>query len=188
MGVKISQMDTAAALTGAELMELVQGGENVKGRLDRITGGAISALGYNCVFDGLTDDSANLQAAADACMTSGATLLLPAGDCLLSTTLTLDGPLTIQGSGDGTVLKPSANGIGIVLDITGTGVAVRNLKIDGSAIVTPTYTAIKVNSAGLVRLDGLFLAASPRTASSSMTVPTSRRPPARSFGSPRARM
>ncbi|HSD56407.1 MAG TPA: glycosyl hydrolase family 28-related protein [Candidatus Saccharimonadales bacterium] len=66
------------------------------------------ASDYGAVFDGTTNDAAALQAAIDAARSSGKILMLPTGTAIVGTPLSINGPITIVGSGrESTILKAS---------------------------------------------------------------------------------
>ena len=56
-----------------------------------------SILAYGAVADGVTDNSAALQAAINAALDNGCALYVPPGNYAFSTTLQIAGPLTIYG-------------------------------------------------------------------------------------------
>lgn len=94
MGVPISSLPTASSLTGAELFPVVQAGQTKHSTIDAIpyvpTGAGavattvqsklretVSVKDFGAVGDGVTDDTAAIQAAIDA--NKGNTIFLPAG-------------------------------------------------------------------------------------------------------------
>lgn len=86
-------------------------------------------------FDGLSNDTASLQNAANLAQSRGVPLRLPPGTALIST-LVLPSGLTVIGSGsNATILKaiPSAAGANVCLvDVSArTNVGLQNLRLDG---------------------------------------------------------
>lgn len=112
---------------------------------------------YGADPTGVTDIQPALVSAM-AALPNGGIIWLPAGTfkLVLPVTLSTTG-IIIRGAGDGTIIKPSTDAIGTMFNLTGTSTEIHDLKIDGSAIVSPTFTAIKVNASGLNRLNNLYI-------------------------------
>lgn len=82
MGVPISSLPAASALTGAELLPVVQSGQTKQTTTDAIKvylGNQISVKDYGAVGDAVTDDRAAIIAADAAAKAAGATLVFPRG-------------------------------------------------------------------------------------------------------------
>lgn len=100
----------------------------------RIDGAPVNVINYGATGDGVTDDTAAIQAAIDAA--EGKLLLIPAGTYMINDTgLTVTGRCVIQGSGETTVLKKTTNTSGnyaIITFPTGAGgSAMSNVTFDG---------------------------------------------------------
>lgn len=108
-GVKTSQEAPAGPLTGAELVRIVQNGGNAKA-----TTGAMAGLAYGvmprtfgAVGDGVTDDTAAVQAAIDSLPNggvvncSGGRWLIDSADLIVKKGVTLWGPWLNLGEPDG---------------------------------------------------------------------------------------
>ena len=70
-------------------------------------GGLFDPKTYGAVVDGVTDDSAALQAAADAALTAGAGLLIPVGTMLVADTVTINDAVPMYGFGMTSIIKAS---------------------------------------------------------------------------------
>lgn len=72
--------------------------------------GGINVVDYGAKGDGVTDDTAALQAAANAIPASGGTLYVPRGTYLISGTIFLKSSTLMRGDGAGSVILASATG------------------------------------------------------------------------------
>lgn len=117
----------------------------------------VKAAPYNAKGDGTTNDSGSFAAAITAAGTGGI-IFMPPGNYLISTTLTLLTDQLLLGSGFASKLIVTSDGIGTLLSLTNTQAQFANLMIQ-SAIVSPTFTAVKVNttSGGLIRADNVYI-------------------------------
>lgn len=103
---KISNLPAAASLTGSDLMPVVQSGVTKKGTFDQIpflqagTGAVartaqakmrdvVSVKDFGAVGDGVTDDTAAIQAAADYANSIGGTLYADSGTYKITATVTI---------------------------------------------------------------------------------------------------
>lgn len=92
----------------------------------------INAKAYGATGDGTTDDTSALQAAIDAVPSTGGTVLLPAGNYLISSALTIDK--------DGTVL--TGVGSASVIRINGSNLDIDVIKI-GNGSTTRAHCAVR---------------------------------------------
>lgn len=115
---------------------------------------------YNAVGDGVTDDTAAIQAAIDALPANGGTLLLPPGDYVFASSLNLDDKrgVVIQGSGannsgttPGTRLKFTGTGTGRAVSARSSfGLALRDISLSySSASFTGTLLDLSHSAAAL---------------------------------------
>jgi hypothetical protein len=105
------------------------------GALDWIS---VKARHYGAKGDGVTDDTAAIQAAVDDAKAAGTAVYIPAGTYLVSAPISLppgDG-LTIQGAGWGSVLKVKGGANCYIFRMTGadTRVTIRDMKLDGNCL------------------------------------------------------
>lgn len=117
----------------------------------------ISIADYGAVGDGVTNDTAAVQRAIDACPTGG-TVSFPAGTYAINSTVYLRSGITITGAGTNqTVLvmsqKPAATVMLYGANIS--GVAVRNLTLRGSGAFTGNEYGIVVTGATNSTLENL---------------------------------
>lgn len=116
MGVPISSLPAASALTGAELLPVVQSGQTKRTTTDAIpyvpagTGAVsttvqnklretVSVKDFGAVGDGVADDTAAIQAAITHAATFGGEVYLPAGLYKTTSTIVLDRKVTLRGQG-----------------------------------------------------------------------------------------
>ena len=90
----------------------------------------ISVKDFGATGDGVTDDSAALQAAITAA--AGATLYFPEGVYYYTSLLTISNPMTITGDGYGTQLKPNTPS-GNNIRINSSNVLVEKIRMEGSS-------------------------------------------------------
>lgn len=106
----------------------------------------LSVTAYGAKGDGVTDDTAAIQAAHSALPAQGGTIFFPKGKYLISSTVTITKPVTLigEGSGDHTAGLGALN--------TGTGY---DAAAQGSVIVTTSGTldALVVNASGFTAMD-----------------------------------
>ena len=69
------------------------------------------ATDYGVTFDGTTDDATAMQSAIDAAITAGKPLFLSPGPAIIGTTLTVNSPITVLGSGRRSTTLKAANGL-----------------------------------------------------------------------------
>ena len=69
------------------------------------------ATDYGVTFDGTTDDATAMQSAIDAAITAGKPLFLSPGTAIIGTTLTVNSPITMLGSGRRSTTLKAANGL-----------------------------------------------------------------------------
>lgn len=147
-GVFVRVSGSVTAGDDALVVRRTAGGDSYK----RLFDGPLQAQWFGFLADGLTAsgaaNSTALQAAVTAGIASGNEVVLPGGTAYLATTIAAAGAVKITGKGWSTILKPTSDAIGIIFNVTGTSVELRDLQINGDNVVTPTYTAIKVNAAG----------------------------------------
>ena len=100
----------------------------------------INVTTYGATGDGSTDDTSAIQSALNAVPSSGATVVLPAGTYIISSTLTIDKDATIlTGVGGGSTIRVSGGALGIDAIKIGNGsttrahCAVRNLHLDAAS-------------------------------------------------------
>lgn len=122
-----------------------------------------NVLAFGAKGDGVTDDTAALQAAITACL--GKHLHIPAGTYLVSSQLSIDSAsgITITGDGYGSVLKSSASGTHIVLLVQRTGftavngLRLSNFRIDGNGRGQLDAGLLTVNNAVGFVLERLWI-------------------------------
>lgn len=86
----------------------------------------INVKAYGATGDGTTDDTSAIQAAINAVPSSGGTVLLPAGNYIISTTLTIDKDGTmLTGTGAASVIRTSNSALGIDVIKIGNGSTTR---------------------------------------------------------------
>lgn len=151
MSVKISEMTPGSTLTGAELLEIVKGGNTRNATAVAIAETAyISVRAHGALGDGSTDDTTAVQAAIDAAETAvaageatNATVYFPSGTYILDPVYVGASNVRLLGEGRSSLLKRKAatvdnvGSIGIV-NVHGTvgsrleGCIVERLGLDGN--------------------------------------------------------
>jgi hypothetical protein len=106
---KINELTAASALTGAEIIPLMQGGATVRATAQAIanlSGGGGGATGLYDVTvdgtatgDGVTDDKAAIEAAITAAVAAGKALWFPPGTYRIAGNITITSPVHIMGLG-----------------------------------------------------------------------------------------
>lgn len=132
------------------------------GRWKRIYDGRLDAQWFGFKADGLSGSGATnsmaLQAAIAAGIAAAGEVELPAGTAYIATTIAISGSVKVRGKGWGTILRPTADAIGSMFNITGSTVELSDVLLNGDTVVSPTFTAIKVNTAGgFVRADNIYI-------------------------------
>lgn len=104
---------------------------------------AVSVLDFGAVGDGVTDDTAAIQAAINASTTYSGTVFLPSGTYLVSSEIKITIPgITLQGAGAGAMRKPeNADGTtllgshanGSVIRVMAESVRLVDIRIDSTA-------------------------------------------------------
>jgi len=88
--IKISQLPaTSGPLTGSELTPVVQGGVTKKAPVSSFSSG-INVKSFGAVCDGVTDDTAAVQAAIDYCAANNWPTLLVTGKCKITSSLIIN--------------------------------------------------------------------------------------------------
>jgi hypothetical protein len=78
------------------------------------------AKDFGATFDGTTNDAAALQAAINSAISTKKPLILSPGTSIIGTALSINGPLTIMGSGRSSTILKAANGLNdYVISFTG---------------------------------------------------------------------
>ena len=122
-----------------------------KATYSMISGAPVNVFDFGATGDGTTDDTAAIQAALDSFTVRGGDLLFPIGIYKITSTLTIDKPINIYGSGEGSEYQPTQlpaskilwgsaaaspmvnfGGFGTVIS----GGGINNLMIDGNAVAT----------------------------------------------------
>lgn len=111
---------------------------------------AASLSDYGAVGDGVTDDTAAVQAAVDACIASGRTLFCPAGKYKLTSTVNVGGEIQMVGDGYGVNRGAGAPGTGtwFYLAHTGAGFSLVTTQQGGMFRAFGTYRAHAQAGAG----------------------------------------
>lgn len=148
--------------TTADDAIVVEPTSGTSGRWKRIYAGAIDALWFGFKPDGLSaSGSANstaLQAAITLGIATATAVELPAGTAYLASAINISGSVKVRGKGWGTILRPTADAITNVFNVTGSTIEISDMLINGDTVVSPTFTAIKVNtSGGFVRVDNVYI-------------------------------
>jgi hypothetical protein len=117
-----------------------------------VVGHTANVLDYGAVGNGTTDDATAFAAAITAVTSNGGTVYMPPGYRFkIGTTLTFPTGVCFYGGGSWnttSAIVPASNAIATLIQFTGSWNKFGFLLIDASAIVTPTFVAIKVNTGG----------------------------------------
>lgn len=171
-GTKISELPVATTLTGAELVPVVQSGATKQTTLAQMpyvpdgTGAVtttvqaklretVSVKDFGAVGDGVTDDTAAIQAALDSVPAYGGQVFFPEGTYLISSTITLpvQRRIALIGEGNGSVNNGySATVIKKAASLNGNSIKIQT---DGSSIEKITVQGVAGNGG-----DGILIAAS----------------------------
>jgi hypothetical protein len=123
MATRINSLQDTAALADTDYIAVdqpAQTGRLTLGDLRDQMGGSISVKQFGAVGDGVTDDTAAIQAAMD----TGQRVYIPVGDYLCSSQLTSTFSLNIHGDGgeeSKLVWGSAASTVGVILDYPSTG-------------------------------------------------------------------
>lgn len=115
---KLSELNAATAINPTDYLYLIQGGvsKKVSGQtlFDSPIGGVFNVKSYGAIGDGVTDDTAAIQAAIDACP-AGGKIVIPKGTYKFTSTVELNKSIAIVGVGGryGAILTKYFNGNGI---------------------------------------------------------------------------
>lgn len=128
-------------------------------------GAFLRAEDYGVTSDGTTDDAANMQAAINAAISDKRPLLIRPGTTIIGTALSVNGPLTIMGSGrEATTLKAKAGLNDYVISFTGgtagvgiIGAHLSDFKIDGNSANVTAGGGIKADGAVQCTFERLHL-------------------------------
>ena len=117
-----------------------------------IQGAPFNVLDFGATGDGVTNDTAALQAAITAA--AGKSLYIPAGTYIVTTKLTSNAAIDVFGDGFSSVIK--SNGILHTLEFTASNVFVRNLKLEANS--ASSAGGIKLNATGMktVLIENVF--------------------------------
>lgn len=127
----------------------------VSSRLGQIASVLDQAFGAK--GDGVADDAPPINAAlAWANTQPGGAVYLPAGRYRVASTLNI-AAARLFGASWGSVIVPASDAIGTLFNATGQSAEIFDLSVDGSAVASPTYTALNVNNAGFGRFDNLWI-------------------------------
>lgn len=139
---------SVAANDDALVLRRTAGGDSYRRMFD----GALHARWFGFKADGLTGsgaaNSAALQAAVTAGRLLGCDVIAPPGTAYLASTILFSGQVRLQCAQWLTKLRPTSDAIGVIISVTGDSVTIDGATIDGSNIVSPTFTGVKVNTAG----------------------------------------
>lgn len=120
---------------------------------------AVSVAHFGAVGDGVTDDTAAIQAAIDSLPSVGGRVVFPPGGWWrVEGTINVNKPCTIVGQGvtNATNLVKTSSLNTAFFNVTGEGVTIRDLCMTGpgkSAQVSGTYAIVTSNAAGRFTLD-----------------------------------
>lgn len=116
---------------------------------------AVSVLDFGAVGDGLTDDSAEIQAALNA----HGTVLFPSGTYLVGTPLTMNSNNSIVGIGAVTIKKSATMASPLISATSKTNVSISDIAIDGNQAIQLTgVSTVKFDTCSKVRLNNLLCA------------------------------
>lgn len=112
--------------------------------VDWRSGSFLNVLDYGATGDGVTDDTAAIQAtiAAAAASTATRTVFLPPGTYLLASNLTLPGKVSLVGCGNSTVLQGGTNAENGIEITSMEYQVIRDLKLAGPGYATSTGKGI----------------------------------------------
>lgn len=130
-----------------------------------VDGAVLRAEDYGVTSDGSTDDAANMQAAINAAISDKRPLLVRPGTTIIGTALSINGPLTIIGSGRESTTFKAKNGLNdYVFSFTGgtAGVGIiaahfSDFKIDGNSANVTAGGGIKADGAVQCTFERLHL-------------------------------
>lgn len=158
--IKISQLPNASVpLSGAELVPMVQNGVTRKTLVSNIqVQGGVSIKQYGAVGDGVTDDTAAIQAALDA--NSGA-VYIPPGTYLVSQ-INVPSNTYLYGSGPASILKQktSPQFTYCVNVFQKTKVRLSNFQIDGNGNAQPVGEwnhGVRIADSTYIMVDNLIV-------------------------------
>lgn len=100
-----------AASTGSSLVSWIASGIGAVIRtIQAKLRDTVSIADFGAVMDGVTDDTAAVQAAVDACILSGKQLFVPSGSVKITAPITISAGLDVCGTGERTIFKPNFDG------------------------------------------------------------------------------
>jgi hypothetical protein len=121
-----------------------------KATFSMIEGAPVNVLDYGAVGDSVTDDTAAIQAAFNACLSYGS-VVFPVGTYIVSSTLTIPSDyILIDGQGAKIKAKNATNFEYVLLGTSRTGVQVSNLRIDANKAGRSSGQNIRFMGAGFV--------------------------------------
>ena len=95
----------------------------------------LNVKAFGAVGDGITDDTAAIQAAANAAVASQSRIFFPAGTFVV-TGLTVADSLVIEGVGPNSIIKVNTAGVGILFQPSGGALQSRRGKVSGLSFIS----------------------------------------------------
>ncbi|MEF3306682.1 glycosyl hydrolase family 28-related protein [Paenibacillus sp. GYB003] len=110
--------------------------------------GIINVLDFGVKADGVTDDTAAIQAAIDA-VPSGSLIFFPPGTYILEGTVNVNRPVTIEGCSPALTVFKTKSSTADIFNITSWNVWVQNIGLDSSVVRTAGYGINHANGSGV---------------------------------------